>query len=397
MQPDPMDGDGVDRLSALPDKLLHVILARVRRALEVTRTAALSRRWRRVWIHARDLSVVNDDLEHHPMEVARDGVFVGGFLDWVLAQRGEAGMDSLRISMNRGDCPPSDQINAWIRYGAQRVVGDFYLLIKESEPHRDVAKLPEHGSPRSVSLCLPSRGIQFPPAAVARYEALTALSLEDVSFAEDKEGRGLSSFVSSSSCCPRLRTLYMKNIMELTQLVLRVEALEEFTVIYAANLVKLDMAAPNLRVFHLLACYQASAVRVLAPRLQEIDLCRFDLYRRPYLSDIQSLASVRRLREIEMDIHAHRYSCVTSFSFWLLENCTAVENVEFYLRHANYDYKYIKKNKYDDLAVEGAPRFPHVRGMFVKAKSIPERQLLASISSLLRRFPGPEVTAHRNH
>jgi hypothetical protein len=26
--------------------------------------------------------------------------------------------------------------------------------------------------------------------------------------------------------------------------------------------------------------------------------------------------------------------------------------------------------------------------MFVKAKSIPERQLLASISSLLRRFPG---------
>ncbi|RCV26609.1 hypothetical protein SETIT_5G259600v2 [Setaria italica] len=221
---------------------------------------------------------------------------------------------------------------------------------------------------------------------MVRYEALTALSLEDVSFAEDKEGRGLSGFVSSLSCCPRLRTLYMNNIWELTQLVPRVEALEELTVIYAAGLVTLDMAAPNLRVFDLLYCYRIRAARVVAPRLQEIDLCRIGLDRRPDLLDIQGPTSVRRLSEIQIDIHAQYYSCYTSVSFWLLENCTGVENVELHLDHANYED--VTMDEFDDLTVEGAPRFPHVRSMFMEAKSIPERQLVASISSLLRRFPG---------
>ncbi|RCV26614.1 LOW QUALITY PROTEIN: hypothetical protein SETIT_5G260100v2 [Setaria italica] len=189
-------GDGVDRISALPVDLLHVILARLRRAQEVTRTAALSRRWRRV-LPAGDLSLVDDEPEYR------------------LRQRGDTDMDSLLISMKRGDCPRPDQIDAWIRYGTQRVVGDFYLRVAmgSEEPYLTAVKLPEHGRPGSISLHLSCHGIQFPPAAVARYEALTALSLEDVSFAEDKEGRGLSGFVSSSSCCPRLRTLYMNNIM----------------------------------------------------------------------------------------------------------------------------------------------------------------------------------------
>uniref|UniRef100_K3XRT2 F-box domain-containing protein n=1 Tax=Setaria italica TaxID=4555 RepID=K3XRT2_SETIT len=180
-------GDGVDRISALPVDLLHVILARLRRAQEVTRTAALSRRWRRV-LPAGDLSLVDDEPEYR------------------LRQRGDTDMDSLLISMKRGDCPRPDQIDAWIRYGTQRVVGDFYLRVAmgSEEPYLTAVKLPEHGRPGSISLHLSCHGIQFPPAAVARYEALTALSLEDVSFAEDKEGRGLSGFVSSSSCCPRL-------------------------------------------------------------------------------------------------------------------------------------------------------------------------------------------------
>jgi hypothetical protein len=43
----------VDRISALPDDLLHLILGFVRDAKSVVRTATLSRRWRRVWIYAQ--------------------------------------------------------------------------------------------------------------------------------------------------------------------------------------------------------------------------------------------------------------------------------------------------------------------------------------------------------
>ncbi|CAO2170894.1 unnamed protein product [Urochloa humidicola] len=45
-------------------------------------------------------------------------------------------------------------------------------------------------------------------------------------------------------------------------------------------------------------------------------------------------------------------------------------------------------DKFDDLKLEGAARFHNARSMFVEANYIPERHLVASVSSLLLRFPG---------
>ena len=83
----------VDRISALPDDLLHFILSFVRDAKAVTRTAALSRRWRRVWIYAQQLALLGTQV--------RPGADPGQFVDWVLAQRGEADIEALSISMSR--------------------------------------------------------------------------------------------------------------------------------------------------------------------------------------------------------------------------------------------------------------------------------------------------------
>nr|TKW11646.1 hypothetical protein SEVIR_6G245700v2 [Setaria viridis] len=52
----------LDRISALPDDLLHVILGFLADAHAVTSTAVLSRRWRRVWVHAKNLAFT-DRLE----------------------------------------------------------------------------------------------------------------------------------------------------------------------------------------------------------------------------------------------------------------------------------------------------------------------------------------------
>ncbi|CAO1948078.1 unnamed protein product [Urochloa humidicola] len=387
----PAGNDGVDSISALPDDILHVIISRLRIAPEVTRTAALSRRWRRVWIHARDLSLVDDDLLSDAARLA-----FAGFVDWVLAQRGDAGdMDSLHICMTVSDVS-LDQINAWIRYGTERVAGDFYLRVEYMEAGPKAAagahdqpsiELPGHGRTRSISLHLPDKGIRFPLPAAGRYEALTALALTRVTFAEDREGRAFSDFVSS--CCPRLRTLYMEQIWELTRLVLRADALEEFTVFFATFLETLDVAAPSLRVLHLLSCFAVTEARVVAPRLEEIDLRNIshNCSRRPDL-EIHGLSSVRRLSEIQLDVHAQYYTCDcdTIVNFWLLENCPGVEDVEFCLHHwENVDSAV---DEFDDLTLEGAARFHNARSMFVEANYIPERHLVASVSSLLLRFPG---------
>jgi hypothetical protein len=46
----------LDRISALPDDLLHVILGCAETAPAVTRTAVLSQRWRHAWCHAKSLT-----------------------------------------------------------------------------------------------------------------------------------------------------------------------------------------------------------------------------------------------------------------------------------------------------------------------------------------------------
>ncbi|GJN15517.1 hypothetical protein PR202_gb02438 [Eleusine coracana subsp. coracana] len=90
-------GEDLDRISALPDELLHVILSFVGDAQEVTRTAVLSRRWRRMWVHASTLKFSDHRLKNWTMD---PGHFAS-FVDWVLAHRGETAMDSLTIWMTQ--------------------------------------------------------------------------------------------------------------------------------------------------------------------------------------------------------------------------------------------------------------------------------------------------------
>ncbi|CAN6285141.1 unnamed protein product [Urochloa humidicola] len=70
----------VDRISALPDDLLHAILAGVGEATTaaVTRTAVLSKRWRRVWIHAHHLELEDTKVCRH--DTPADCQFAG-FVD----------------------------------------------------------------------------------------------------------------------------------------------------------------------------------------------------------------------------------------------------------------------------------------------------------------------------
>ncbi|KAF8718403.1 hypothetical protein HU200_025387 [Digitaria exilis] len=93
-----MDSAGdLDRISALPDALLGHILAFVRDAAAVTRTSALSRRRRGVWVHAPRLSLWDTTVP---------GDFTG-FVGWALAHRGDADIGSLDIGMYRPNCRPA--------------------------------------------------------------------------------------------------------------------------------------------------------------------------------------------------------------------------------------------------------------------------------------------------
>uniref|UniRef100_A0A0D3FFL1 Uncharacterized protein n=1 Tax=Oryza barthii TaxID=65489 RepID=A0A0D3FFL1_9ORYZ len=285
----PMDvddelADDLDRISALPDDLLHVILSILGDATMVTRTAVLSRRWRRVWTHAQKLSFVDTD----PKIRAKPGQF-GGFVDWALAQRGDDNIQSLSISMPTSDSATPEQINDWLRYAMQHTIKTFKLCSPYHSSYETdddhplpILELPSNARTTSIELRLSSFRLRLPVSPSARYEALTELNLRSMCFDEEEAGaRTLGDFVST--CCPRLRKLEIWGLKKLTQLVLCTEALEELDVNYSNDLQKLDVNTPNLRVLGIklfiisLPLIDENSnkhlvVGIVAPMLEEIDM-----------------------------------------------------------------------------------------------------------------------------
>ena len=70
---DAVDGDAsaaLDRLSALPDELLHKVMAFLR-AWEVVRTCVLSHRWRTLWASAPCIDIRVGHHDRPPEDLAK--------------------------------------------------------------------------------------------------------------------------------------------------------------------------------------------------------------------------------------------------------------------------------------------------------------------------------------
>ncbi|XP_021308928.1 uncharacterized protein LOC8085284 [Sorghum bicolor] len=378
----------VDRISALPDDLLHLILGFVRDAKSVVRTATLSRRWRRVWIYA----------QQHPK--------------------------SLSISFSRSSLVYTSQekVNGLLRYAMQRVVKSFRLALpvlrvratSSSSPLRVdgplAVVLPDHGRMTSISLSLKARyRIQLPVSASAMYEALTELKLTNVSFFGDEDdcsaaGRTLGDFVSS--CCPRLRKLDLLLLKGLAQLAIRSETLETFKLRSAEDLRVLDVAAPNLGVLELHDCFgdgsddvdndehvtvARTRIIVSSSRLQEIGIRHLYWWcRRPDL-EIQDLTSVCRISSLRVNMHGQYYDRATDVGFWLLEKCPSVEHLDVELEHQPSPSSVIEGHHHviADLTLEDAAPFASVRSMDItmSAHQFQDCQLVSSIFALLLKCP----------
>lgn len=142
----------MDRISALPDELLHVILGLVGDARDVTKTAVLSRRWRHVWVHAKSLRFCSNGDEQHP-EKKGSTTTESGFVDWALARRGEeTAMESLTIWTSEKTCVSQEQVNEWLRYSGTHVLNSLVVDLYGQKPlataGRHPSGLPCQGSTR---------------------------------------------------------------------------------------------------------------------------------------------------------------------------------------------------------------------------------------------------------
>ncbi|XP_021317094.1 F-box/FBD/LRR-repeat protein At1g16930 isoform X2 [Sorghum bicolor] len=282
-------GFGEDRISGLPDALLHEILVRLRSASAAARTSVLSRRWRHLWAHLPELRLVA-----LPSREAAPASFIdtvdaalGGYLAPTLEHLGVShhvtdiqGRD-LRISPAR--------IAPWLHFAAAHVVGELNLYLRV--PQTFGASTPEivwdeEAAVLELPVCERTKRIELflqyaythwlRPQASGLFAVLTFLKINGY---VRMEGRDLTALVSTQCPCLRDLDLFIKLI-------------DNFDVLIHSN----SLHTLVLRVL------ETRRLEVVAPRLEE-----FTIYDQPKEAHISAPKLAKVAWHAAYDPHINRF------------------------------------------------------------------------------------------
>ncbi|TVU40446.1 hypothetical protein EJB05_13911, partial [Eragrostis curvula] len=228
---------GEDRLSALPEDILVLILLRLDTISEAARTCVLSHRWRRIWTLLPKLTFnLAPDYRHIPE---------------VLAAPEARSLSSIFV-VNQYDAPSS--VAAWLPLAARRLSGDLVLRILGVGPEDDeevvdaVIPLPCFGNATRIHLALGFLALSLPSSGA--FTRLTELCLMSVLFLGSCE---LGDVVSSPRC-PRLRNLRVCGSVGLARLDVQSESLLKIDLRHL-RLQKININAPALKKLILVSCF----------------------------------------------------------------------------------------------------------------------------------------------
>ncbi|CAO2206215.1 unnamed protein product [Urochloa humidicola] len=273
----PPSGAGEDRLSALPDDILVLILLRLDApygSYAAGRTSVLSRRWRRVWALLPDLNFPFPVEPHH--------------VATALAARGAAALRDLRVVT-----ADAESVALWLAAAAaRRISGRLDIsnisqergaaaatAVGEGDPNnpageaagpvdRGTFELPCLGDATAVSLNLGYLGLYVPPAGV--FARLTELSLISVRF----ESRCDVGDAVSSPRCPSLEKLTIRNAIGMVDLAIHSESLLQLVLHCFVGLQQLTIVAPALLDLNTSSCFPLSSrpvADISTPKLVKLE------------------------------------------------------------------------------------------------------------------------------
>ncbi|CAL5072233.1 unnamed protein product [Urochloa decumbens] len=250
-----------DRISDLPDDLLHHILRRVASTPAAVRTSILSRRWRRLWA---DLTELRLDSVLAPVP----GI---GTVDGALGACCVPTVTRLSVSLDHlppwGSGLSADRVAPWLQFASRRVAGDLCILLPAAATGGVVAveedlHLPVCDRVTEITLWLGARFRLRMPAAGGTFSALAYVNIRDARM----DSRELEEFVSVG--CPCLKELAVRLPPFLAESVvcIRSASLRRLD-FHIKNTRRLEVSAPCLER---LSMSNADKACIAAPELGEV-------------------------------------------------------------------------------------------------------------------------------
>ncbi|KAM0834241.1 hypothetical protein ACQ4PT_063748 [Festuca glaucescens] len=278
-----MEGRGLDRISGLPDDLLHDILLRLRSLPAAARTSLRSRRWRRVWTGLPELVLAGF---HSPSTFLRA-------VNGALAAYSAPTVSALTITVPEVEgfhvpyCPAA----AWLRFASRRVAGTFSLTLTNfpSPVTINALKLPPCGRATSITLSLDWFTLRLQPLG-----SFAALTVQTIQWAV-VDAQELGDLISSM--CPRLTDLTLRVHLLTGQAVSICSASLKrlkFEVNESTGPCRLEVVAPVLEVFVLGSPFIEA--HISAPKLAEANVP--GLHRCHFADDVP-----RRLRRLQTSLY----------------------------------------------------------------------------------------------
>ncbi|TVU21702.1 hypothetical protein EJB05_31355, partial [Eragrostis curvula] len=196
-------GAGGDRISGLPDHLLHTVLLRLPGTADAARTSVLSRRWRRVWTHVPDLV-----LRYSREPVSPSRALVVDRIDAALAAHAAPTINRLEIAMPLGSRDlPADRVSAWLRVASQRLAREIKISLPAYHHVKDEeVMLPRCERAAYIGFDLKRRTLRFMLLCTGAFDALITMR---VRFAR-VDARELEEILSCR--CPCLKDLVLKGV-----------------------------------------------------------------------------------------------------------------------------------------------------------------------------------------
>ncbi|CAO2184647.1 unnamed protein product [Urochloa humidicola] len=251
-------GAAEDRISDLPDELLHCILLRLQSTRAAARTSLLSRRWRHVWAGLPDLLLGSQDDTQQPAATLLDSVDAA-----LAACAAPSVVQRLDIPLYAyGLRVPACRVASWLRFASLHRVGTLYIYLPPPlEPEAEELELPVWDGATKINLTLVRHWqLRIRPAGL--FMALTDLELWSAAM----EGRELTALVSSQ--CPRLRNLTLfLTLVALSDVSVHSGSLYSL-VFRVDNVRRLEVVAPKMEK---LTVYDVIEAHISSPKLAELD------------------------------------------------------------------------------------------------------------------------------
>jgi hypothetical protein len=235
-----------DRLSGLPDDVLHSILG-VLPLKHAVRTSALSTRWAHKWLHALAASAVLDFTDRDFVR-GQSPAHIAATVSRCMTIHGAPPIDVLRVALSPADALGQDVLQwvaAALGRGAREVGVD---LARRGVLHNDDAsllQLPGDLFQAENSLAVLSLGrcsLRDVPPGAAGLAGLTSLSLDRVDVTDD----ALRDVVSE---CRLLEFLNLRSCHLLASVRVAGERLRGLEIVSCLAMCDLHVAAPALESF----------------------------------------------------------------------------------------------------------------------------------------------------